>query len=233
MQVCLTHGSIYNHLLCANQFEALAFFSSSSLSSSPPLPPGHLNFWRLVCLYPLGKNFIQMLYQITRFDGQSFCKRWDQEPWLSRRPFLLSQVLAKVHALPINTSILKEETGVFCWKGLTLLVQILTPPRQDSNFPLPRQGKKSNWTGRGCLSIKVIGSLLLELEVQFVFDLWDRLLRPFYGIWNSVTNPLDTLQGYRKYLSNNYCLPSLFRRMRPKCLRFEILYILYNSHKAF
>lgn len=41
----------------------------------PPLPPGHLNFWRLVCLYPLGKNFIQMLYQITRFDGQSFGKR--------------------------------------------------------------------------------------------------------------------------------------------------------------
>ena len=45
--------------------------------------------------------------------ANSFCKRQDQQIWLSCRPFLLSHLLAKVNYLPLNNSILKDKTHVF------------------------------------------------------------------------------------------------------------------------
>ena len=61
--------------------------------------------------------------------ANSFCKRQDQQIWLSCRPFLLSHLLAKVNYLPLNSSILKDKTHVFNRRDLT------TPRRQGSSSP--------------------------------------------------------------------------------------------------
>ena len=61
-------------------------------------PTRHLNFCGLVCSNPPPPP---------------------QQLWLRFRHFLPRHLLAKVNFLPLNISILKNKTCVFCWKDIT------------------------------------------------------------------------------------------------------------------
>ena len=90
------------------------------------------------------KNCVQMPYPIAGFDGQFVYKRQDQRLWLSWRPFLVRDLLAKVNSLPLNSSILKDKTRVFRWRNLISPVQIAHHTHARFKFLTPRKERQSN-----------------------------------------------------------------------------------------
>ena len=109
-------------------------------ASSPLLPENPLGIWTFkdwLIQIPVsrGQNCVQTPYLSAWFDSQFFCKRQDQRPRLSCRPFLLSHLLAKANSLPLNSSMLKDKTRLLRWRDLTGPDKLPTPPRQGSSSP--------------------------------------------------------------------------------------------------
>ena len=73
--------------------------------------------------------------------------RQNLQQQLSYRPFPLRHLLAKVNLLPLNTSKLKEEMHLLCWKDLTVWVQIPNPTQGRFKFPTPEYGGQSHARG--------------------------------------------------------------------------------------
>ena len=138
------------------------------------LTPGDpLGIWKLVRSNsrPLNQNW-------TEFDGQLFCKRQEQRPWLSIhlpatdltiqdlkfrpcRRLLLRHQLAKGNSFSLNTSVSKIKLEYSSGKTWHFRFKFPILPRHGSNSPPPAHGWKSNARelskrGEGCWAFELI-----------------------------------------------------------------------------
>ena len=103
-------------------------------------------------------------------------------------------LLVKVRLFTLNTSILKDKTSVFNWKGFTLPVQIPHPTQARFKFPNLQHTQKSNTSGLpqrgGCWGIKLIACNTNFVYTQ-IFLKWCKFKQLIYSQGHQCSiNPL-------------------------------------------
>lgn len=131
-----------------------------------PTPGDPLGIWKLVRSNsrPLNQNCVKIPHPSAEFDGQLFCKRQEQRPWLSThlpatdltiqalkfrpcRRLLLSHQLAKGNSFSLNISMSKIKLEYSSGKTWHFRFKFPILPRHGSNSPPPyaRMKVKCSW----------------------------------------------------------------------------------------
>ena len=143
--------------------------------------PGRpLGIWKLVRSNsrPLNQSCVKIPHSSAEFDGQLFCKRQEQRPWLSThlpatdltiqalkfrpcRRLLLSHQLAKGNSFSLNTSMSKIKLEYSSGKTWHFRFKFPILPKHGSNSPPRADGWKSNARelskrGEGCWAFELI-----------------------------------------------------------------------------
>ena len=152
-EFCILQGSFTNS-------EILMYWSiKDSIPPSSPIKqhPRHPKAFELVKIvsfkYPTQRLDLMVTFFIKG-------KIDDSEYQFVYHHLSVDCLLVKVKLFTLNTSILKDKTCVFNWKGFTLPVQIPHPTQARFKFSNLQHRQKSNTSGLpqrgGCLSIKLI-----------------------------------------------------------------------------